>query len=153
MARYIPAGLIPVPLVGDAQSFALPGKSGLVILSDRPIGAECPAHLLDDPITPAERLFVRNNGLPPSAVRSEADDWTVEISGEACISPRTFSLRELQTEFRGTYLPIATRVRGQRAKQILSACTGHAMDHRGDRLPPVDGRTRPRHAGALRNRR
>lgn len=100
MARYMPAGLIPVPLAGAAQSFALPGKSGLILLSDRPIGAECPAHLLDDAITPVERLFVRNNGLPPSVVHSEADDWTVEIAGEACISARTFSLRELETEFR-----------------------------------------------------
>lgn len=42
MSRYMPAGLIPVPLAGLAQPFELPGKSGLIILNDRPIGAECP---------------------------------------------------------------------------------------------------------------
>ena len=100
MARYMPAGLVPVPLAGAAQSVALPGKSGLVLLSDRPIGAECPAHLLDDSITPVERLFVRNNGVPPAVARAEADDWTVGVAGEACISPRAFSVRELKTAFR-----------------------------------------------------
>ena len=119
LARYMPAGLIPVPLAGDTQSFALPGKSGLVILNDRPIGAECPAHLLDDPITPVDRLFVRNNGLPPSVARSEADGWTVEIAGEACVLPRTFSLRELQTGVRARTYPTATGVRTGAASSFL----------------------------------
>ena len=100
MARYMPAGLIPLPLSGAAQSPALPGKSELVLLNDRPVGAECPAHLLDDPITPVERLFVRNNGVPPAVARADADDWTVEVAGDACISPRAFSVRELKTAFR-----------------------------------------------------
>ena len=124
MARYMPAGLIPVPLAGAAQSLALPGKSGLILLSDRPIGAECPAHLLDDPITPVERLFVRNNGLPPSVGRNEADDWTVEIAGEACISPRTFSSRELQSEFQA------------RTYQLQLECAGNG---RSRYFPPAPG--------------
>ena len=124
MARYMPAGLIPAPLAGAAQSIALPGKSGLVILSDRPIGAECPAHLLDDPVTPVDRLFVRNNGVPPSVGRSEADDWTVEIAGEACVSPRTFSLRELQAGFRA------------RTCQLQLECAGNG---RSRFFPPAPG--------------
>ena len=124
MARHMPAGLIPVPLAGAAQSLALPGKSGLVILSDHPIGAECPAHLLDDPITPVERLFVRNNGVPPSVARSGADDWTVEIAGEACVSPRAFSLRELQTGFRA------------RTYQLQLECAGNG---RSRFFPPAPG--------------
>ena len=124
MARYMPAGLIPVPLAGAAQTFALPGKSGLIVLNDRPIGAECPPHLLDDPITPVERLFVRNNGLPPFVVRTEAEDWTVEIAGEACISPRTFSLRELQTDFQA------------RTCQLQLECAGNG---RSRYFPPAPG--------------
>ena len=96
----------------------------MIVLSDRPIGAECPAHLLDDPITPVERLFVRNNGVPPSVVRSEADDWTVEIAGEACVSPRTFSLRELQTGFRA------------RTYQLQLECAGNG---RSKFFPPAPG--------------
>ena len=124
MARYMPAGLIPVPLAGSAQPFALPGKSALVILNDRPIGAECPAHLLDDAITPVERLFVRNNGLTPSVAQSEAPDWTVEVTGEACLSPRTFSLRDLRTAFQS------------RTYQLQLECAGNG---RGSYLPPAAG--------------
>ena len=43
----------------------LVGKEGLRLLNDRPVNAETPAHLLDDDITPAKYLFVRNNGVPP----------------------------------------------------------------------------------------
>ena len=64
-AKYMPGGLIPAALAQSDESFLIPGKSGLVVLNDRPINAETPAHLLDDPITPATRLFVRNNGIPP----------------------------------------------------------------------------------------
>ena len=124
MARYMPAGLIPVPLAGSTQSFALPGKSGLIVLNDRPIGAECPAHLLDDSITPVERLFVRNNGLPPAVARSEADEWTVEIAGEACITPRTFSLARLKGEFQA------------RTYQLQLECAGNG---RSRFFPPAPG--------------
>ena len=124
MARYMPAGLIPVPLSGSAQPFALPGKSGLIVLNDHPTSAECPAHLLDDAITPVDRLFVRNNGVPPADVPLEAGDWTVEIAGEACISPRTFSLRDLQAEFQA------------HTCQLQLECAGNG---RSDFFPPAAG--------------
>ncbi len=124
MSRYMPAGLIPVPLAGLAQPFELPGKSGLIILNDRPIGAECPAHLLDDAITPVERLFVRNNGLPPSVAPSDADDWTLEIAGEACISPRTFSLRDLKTEFRAHTYQLQLECAGNGRSQFSPPAAG-----------------------------
>ena len=124
MARYMPAGLIPVPLAGSAQPFELQGKSGLIVLNDHPTSAECPAHLLDDAITPVDRLFVRNNGVPPADVPFDAGDWTVEIAGEACESPRTFSLRDLQSEFQThTY-------------QLQLECAGNG---RSDFFPPAAG--------------
>ena len=153
MARHLPAGLIPVPLAGAAQSLALPGKSGLIVLSDRPIGAECPAHLLDDPVTPVERLFVRNNGLPPPVVRSGADDWTVEIAGEACVSPRTFSLRELQTGFRARTYQLQLECAGNGRSKFFPPAPGMQWTTGAIGWPPVDGRTRARRAGALRDRR
>ena len=68
-SRFMPAGLIPAALAEEAGDFRIPGKHpGLVILNDRPVNAETPAHLLDDPVTPADRLFVRNNGLPPQDI-------------------------------------------------------------------------------------
>ena len=64
-AKYMPQGLIPAALAQSETNFEIPGKEGLVILNDRPINAETPAHRLDDKITPAKHLFIRNNGIPP----------------------------------------------------------------------------------------
>ena len=99
-ARYMPGGLIPAALAQSNESFSIPGKSGLIILNDRPINAETPAHLLDDPITPASRLFVRNNGVPPSTWDINPLEWRVHIEGEACERPEVFTLGELQQRFK-----------------------------------------------------
>jgi len=45
--------------------FGLPGKHPeMAVLNDRPINAEAPPHLLDEPLTSGNRFFVRNNGIP-----------------------------------------------------------------------------------------
>lgn len=55
-------------------------SSGLKVLSERPLNAETPTHLLDDPITPNSLMFIRNNGLPPPSV--DAKTWRLQIDGE-----------------------------------------------------------------------
>jgi DMSO/TMAO reductase YedYZ molybdopterin-dependent catalytic subunit len=92
--RYMPAGFIPAALA--EEPFSIEGKDGLVILNDRPVNAECPAHLLDDPITPTDRLFIRNNGLPPES--PQADGWTLTIDGEV-EEPMTLTIDELKDRF------------------------------------------------------
>jgi hypothetical protein len=62
-----------------AQNGSLEGKDGLDVLNDRPVNAETPAHLLDGPITPKERHFIRNNGLIPSD--TSAKGWTLTVDG------------------------------------------------------------------------
>jgi len=62
--RFMPEGLIPAALAQSSEPFQLQGKDRLVVLNDRPMNAETPPHLLDDEITPASRLFVRNSGTP-----------------------------------------------------------------------------------------
>ncbi|MEP4149225.1 MAG: sulfite oxidase [Halioglobus sp.] len=97
--RYMPAGLIPAALAEETSPFRIEGKDpGLIVLNDRPINAETPAHLLDDAITPAQRLFVRNNGIPPVSV--DADSWTLSIDGESVEKPVTFTLSELKERFK-----------------------------------------------------
>lgn len=95
----MPGGLIPAALAQTNEPFSIPGKDGLTVLNDRPINAETPAHLLDDNITPAERLFVRNNGHPPAVESIDPEKWTLEIAGEACEKPTTFTLKELKEKF------------------------------------------------------
>ncbi len=41
------------------------GKAKLAVLGDRPLVAETPAELLDDNVTPTNKLFIRNNGQVP----------------------------------------------------------------------------------------
>jgi DMSO/TMAO reductase YedYZ molybdopterin-dependent catalytic subunit len=97
-AKYMPGGLIPAALAQSDEPFELPGKSGLTVLNDRPINAETPAHLLDDRITPASRLFVRNNGIPPLQTAAP-DRWTLELSGESCIESKTLTVAEIKERF------------------------------------------------------
>jgi DMSO/TMAO reductase YedYZ molybdopterin-dependent catalytic subunit len=97
--RFMPAGLIPAALAEGLEDFVIEGKDGLVVLSDRPINAETPAHLLNDDITPVSRHFVRNNGhVPPIAISMDASDWTLTIDGEVD-NPMTLSLDELKSRF------------------------------------------------------
>jgi DMSO/TMAO reductase YedYZ molybdopterin-dependent catalytic subunit len=57
------------------------GKAKLVILGDKPLVAETPEHLLDEAVTPTEKIFIRNNGLLPEAP-TDADAWTLTVDGE-----------------------------------------------------------------------
>ncbi len=94
--KFLPTGLVPVALADEG--FSIPDKDpGLLILNDRPVNAECPPHLLDDTVTPASRLFVRNNGIPPSNV--DPENWQLEIDGEAVATARVFTLQQLKTQF------------------------------------------------------
>jgi DMSO/TMAO reductase YedYZ molybdopterin-dependent catalytic subunit len=78
--RNMPAGLIPAALADELKDFAIEGKEGLIVHNDRPVNAETPAHLLDDPVTPTARHFIRNNGKPPEEVNPGA--WKLTIDGE-----------------------------------------------------------------------
>ncbi len=99
-ARFMPAGLIPAALAQSTVDFEIPGKDGLVVLNDRPINAETPAHLLDDDVTPASRLFVRNNGVPPFTFDIDPLEWRVQIEGEACSKPQSLTLGDIQRRYK-----------------------------------------------------
>ena len=91
--RTMPGHFIPVALAGEP---VIQGKDGLVVLNDRPLSAETPAHLLDDAITPTERHFVRNNGIPPASIDAAA--WTLTIDG-LVETPLKFGIDDLKRGF------------------------------------------------------
>jgi DMSO/TMAO reductase YedYZ molybdopterin-dependent catalytic subunit len=123
-AKYMPGGLIPAALAQTGESFVIPGKSGLTILNDRPINAETPAHLLDDLVTPASRLFVRNNGIPPSTWDVDPLQWQIHVEGEACERPQVFTLGDIQQKFKHHTL------------QLQIECGGNG---RSEFQPPANG--------------
>jgi len=85
-----------LPLLVDIDPMADKNK-GLVVLSDKPWNVETPAHLLDDAVTPADKLFIRNNGLIPEA--NNAANWALTINGESVNAPKTYTIADLKTKF------------------------------------------------------
>ena len=122
-AHLMPGGLIPAALAQSTASFEVPGKDGLTVLNDRPINAETPAHLLDDKVTPASRLFVRNNGIPP--VEPDVDTWTLELAGESCIEPKTLTLAELKAKFEHHTLQLQIECGGNGRSEFYPPARGN----------------------------
>jgi DMSO/TMAO reductase YedYZ molybdopterin-dependent catalytic subunit len=123
-AHLMPRGLIPAAIAQSDTPFEIPGKEGLIILNDRPVNAETPAHLLDDEVTPAKHLFVRNNGRPPVASAIDADAWALEIGGESAVRAMKFTIAELKQKFKHhTY-------------QLQLECGGNG---RSEFVPPASG--------------
>ncbi len=121
--KTYPSGLIPAGLAHSKVPFALPGKHpGLTILNDRPINAETPPDLLDDKITPSDKLFVRNNGIPPVDV--DVNKWTLTIEGEGARQTKTYTLAELKSKFQ------------QHTYQLTLECGGNG---RSEFNPPAKG--------------
>ena len=96
--QNMPSGMIPALLLDPDDDFKIPGKHpGLIVLNDRPWNVETPPHLLNDNITPADKFFVRNNGIPPENI--DVNSWTLTIEGESIEKPMTFSIAELKAKF------------------------------------------------------
>ena len=104
--RNMPAGLIPAAFADES---VLVGKDGLTLLNDRPINAETPPHLLDDPITPTPRHFIRNNGMPPSEV--DPDAWTLTVDG-LVHRPMTLPIADLRSRFEVVTMALAIECGG-----------------------------------------
>ncbi|RXJ74557.1 molybdopterin containing oxidoreductase [Veronia nyctiphanis] len=94
--RNMPAGMVPVAFADGLDDIVISGKDGLTILNDRPLNAETPPHLLDDAITPTDRHFIRNNGIPPSNVSPE--NWTLTIDGFVD-KPLSLTIEDLKSQF------------------------------------------------------
>lgn len=120
----LPAEMIPAGLVQHDGEFAIPGKNGLIVLNDRPINAETPAHLLDDDVTPGKHLFIRNNGHPPAVDDIDPKQWSLRVEGESCQSPTSFMIKDLQKRFE------------LHEYQLILECTGNG---RSEFNPPAKG--------------
>jgi DMSO/TMAO reductase YedYZ molybdopterin-dependent catalytic subunit len=123
-AHLMPEGLIPAALAQSDEPFQIPGKEGLVVLNDRPLNAETPAHLLDDRVTPAKHLFVRNNGIPPVTDGIDVDAWELTFGGESVEQEVTLTIGQLKRDFQ------------QHTYQLQLECGGNG---RSEFVPPASG--------------
>ena len=122
-ASRLPTGISLLGLPPSGPT--LPGKHpGLTILNDRPVNAETPAHLLNQAVTAADRLFVRNNGLAP-APPPEPNEWTLTIAGECVADPKTFTLRELKENFTSHTYQLTLECGGNGRKEFSPPARGN----------------------------
>ena len=121
-SELMPKGLIPAVYANASEPFKIEGKDGLVLLNDRPLNAETMPHLLNDDVTPTNRLFIRNNGLPPA--ETNPSSWTLTIGGESVGATRRYTLPELKQKFEHI------------SRQITLECGGNG---RAEFDPPVSG--------------
>ena len=119
-ARFLPRGMTPVALAQDG----LAGKQGLTILGDRPLNAETPVHLLDENVTSAAHMFVRNNGHTPSLTQDELAAWTLAVDGEV-ETPLTLSIADLKNDFEAVTLQLQIECGGNGRKFMTPAARGN----------------------------
>lgn len=96
-AKHLPEGIQPIIL--DEKPTEAPGKhKEMLVLNERPWNVEAPPHLLDDAITPVDKMFIRNNGNVPEDINP--DTWTLTIEGESAKTRKVFTLAELKKKFK-----------------------------------------------------
>ena len=80
--ELLPEGMQLVGLANAEEMMKIEGKiPEMIVLNTKPLNAEPPPHFLDEEVTPYEKMFVRNNGLPPEKL--DAATWTLTIDGES----------------------------------------------------------------------
>jgi len=100
-AELMPGGFVPKAFAQAAKEpklLKMDGKAELVVLGDRPLVAETPAHMLDDDVTPTEKFYIRNNGQIPEPA-ADGDAWEIVIDGEVN-KPMKITVGELKKKFK-----------------------------------------------------
>ncbi len=124
-ARFMPSGLIPAALAQTASDFTIAGKDGLIVLNDRPLNAETPAHLLDDAITPTARMFVRNNGIVPDHSNIDVDKWELKFTGESSERTLLLTLGQLKERFKNYTYALQMECGGNGRHEFVPAAAGN----------------------------
>ena len=124
-AHLMPRGLIPAAMAQTPTPFKIPGKEGLVVLNDRPVNAETPAHLLDDRVTPAKHLFVRNNGIPPVESTIDPEGWLLTIGGESAERELTITVAGLKKQFKHRTYQLQLECGGNGRSEFVPGASGN----------------------------
>ncbi|MBD2752404.1 sulfite oxidase [Spirosoma validum] len=123
-AEKIPPHYVPLAFDYDP----LKGKSpDMKVLGDKPWNVETPVHLLDDAITPVEKMFVRNNGLIPAAP-TDLTKWALIINGESVKTVKTYSLSDLKKRFKNYTYQLVLECGGNGRSGYEPQTTGNPWD-------------------------
>lgn len=132
---------VPVGLQFAQSSFAevVLGKEKLRVLSERPQNLEASQDLLDDDITPTEKMFVRNNGIPPPiATAKDIGDWGILIDGEV-ENPISLSMQDLKTKFKTYSYQLVLECGGNGRAGFYPATEGTQWTYGGVGCPLWEG--------------
>ncbi|EKB49299.1 sulfite oxidase [Cecembia lonarensis] len=121
-ANKMPVGYEPIIFQEKESLKSLGKEASLTVLNDKPWNVETPVHLLDDQVTPASKMFIRNNGLLPDRIKLE--DWTLTLQGESVKSTKTYSMSDIKDKFR------------HYSYHLVLECGGNG---RGEFYPPTEG--------------
>jgi DMSO/TMAO reductase YedYZ molybdopterin-dependent catalytic subunit len=122
----LPRNYIPVAFQ-DQDPGKLFGKNPqMIVLNDLPWNIETPAHLLDDKVTPSDKMFIRNNGIIPENL--DKNNWTLKVDGESVREQRTFSLDELKKKFKPYTYDLTLECGGNGRKEYYPTTEGNQWD-------------------------
>ncbi|MCB9204136.1 MAG: sulfite oxidase [Flavobacteriales bacterium] len=93
----LPEGYVPLVLESEDPYEMFKKHKDMKVLNNRPWNIESLPHLLDDKVTPNDKMFIRNNGLIPEDV--DPSSWTLTIDGESVSKSKTYKLSELKSKF------------------------------------------------------
>ncbi|MGK7868604.1 sulfite oxidase [Falsiroseomonas sp. E2-1-a20] len=98
----MPGGTLPAIFARPAAAQDTPvlrmeGKGPLILQGERPLNAETPETLLDEPVTSARNMFIRNNGGVPE-VPADPRAWKITFDGEVN-TPLELTVGELESRF------------------------------------------------------
>lgn len=125
-AARMPAGLLPAALAQsgtDAPRLSMQGKAALLVLGDRPLVAETPETLLDEPVTSAANHFIRNNGQIPQPV-ADAAAWRLTVDGEVN-TPLDLAVGDLAQRFEVVTRQLQMECGGNGRGQFVPATRGN----------------------------
>ena len=109
----------PAPAV-----FRMEGKAELTLLGDRPLVAETPEHMLDEPVTSFRHFFIRNNGQTPEPLTTDPNAWRLAIDGEVN-TPLNLPLGEMRSRFPNVTLQLQMECGGNGRAAFAPATRGN----------------------------
>ncbi len=123
----MPDGLLPAALAQPADAPAtlrMDGKAPLLLLGDRPLVAETPETLLDEAVTSAGKMFIRNNGQIPTPT-NDGPAWRFTVDGEVN-TPLSLTVGELGQRFEVVTRQLQLECGGNGRSQFVPAARGNA---------------------------
>lgn len=125
-AENMPLDYLPLALEGELPEWK---NQELSILSNKPWVVETPAHLLDDEVTPVEKMFVRNNGNMPTNI--DPLQWFLTVDGESAQTSKSYSIQDLKNKFTPHTLQIVLECGGNGRSGFSPQTSGNQWEQGG----------------------